>query len=331
MAASLASRRGLTLVEILVVVAIVGLLVALLFPALQSSREAARLVHCKNNLKQLGIAVLGFELANGHLPAGAVTTEPLDPVNNCELKTGVQNVSGRAPWTVLILPFLEESVRFDRFKIDQPFFGLSTDNGTALSTPNDAAQKEWCDRYVCPSSRKSNASNAVAPINYYACQGGGPAPKCTGDGDGRAFFYNGLFFNNSAVRFGDVRDGASNVIMLGETDYAPSLGASSQWGASWASSFRTAGNVPGSKCTTGKFKSCSFPIGLCATMSPINRPAPAPPDRFHMTTFGSAHQGGCCFALADGSIHFFAETFDLAAYQSLGIRSDGLPLGGWQP
>jgi prepilin-type N-terminal cleavage/methylation domain-containing protein len=332
MAASLPTRRGLTLVEVLVVVAIVGVLIALSFPALQSSREAARLVHCKNNLKQLGAAVLSFESSNGHLPAGALTLEKLDPVNNCNLKTGVQNKSGRAPWSVLILPFLGESARFDRFRMNSAFFGLWTDNGTAQSTPNDTAQKEWCDRYVCPSSQKSNASNAVAPTNYYACQGGGPAPLCEGDypGSGRAFFYNGLFFNNSAVRIADVRDGASNVIMLGETDYAPSLAASSQWGSSWASSFRTAGQVDGSACGSG-FESCSFPIGLCATMSPINRPAPPAPHRFHMTTFGSAHRGGCCFAMADGSIHFFAETFDLAVYQSLGIRSDGIPRGVWQP
>jgi prepilin-type N-terminal cleavage/methylation domain-containing protein len=321
-------RRGLTLVELLVVIAIVALLVALLMPAVQSAREAARRTQCANNLKQLSLAVHLFNSSNGHLPAGAVTTVPLDPVNNCDLRTGVQNVSSRAPWTVLILPFLEESARYDRFQLDRPFFGLWTDNGAASATPNDAAQKERCDRYVCPSSRPSNAWTAAAPINYYACQGGGPTPSCTGDTAGRAFFYNGLFFNNSAVRSGSIRDGASNVIMLGETDYAPSPSWSGQFGASWASSFRTAGrSIAGNFCFHAP--SCSMPIGVCGTMNPINQPNVG--DLSFMTTFGSSHLGGCFIALADGSIHFFSETIDLAAYRSLGVRNDGLPLGGWIP
>jgi len=321
-----ARRHGLTLVELLAVIAIVAVLVAFLMPAVQSARELARRTQCANNLKQLSLAVLGFESSNGHLPAGAVTTLPLDPVNNCALQTGVQNVSSRAPWTVLILPFLEESARYNRFQLDRPFFGFWTDNGAAQSTPNDAAQKERCDRYVCPSSRRSNAWTAAAAINYYACQGGGPTPKCTGDSPGRAFFYNGLFFNNSTIRIASIRDGASNVIMLGETDYAPSPSWSGLWGGSWASSFRTAGTVAGSSCGG---HSCSIPIGVCGTMNPINQPNIG--DLSFTTTFGSSHPGGCSIALADGSIHFFSETIDLAAYRSLGVRNDGLPLGGWLP
>lgn len=316
--------RGLTLVELLVVIAIVALLVALLLPAVQAARESARLTQCKNTLRQLGVAVLGFESSTGHLPAGAMTTEPLDPVNNCALRTGVQNVSSRAPWTVLILPFLEESARYDRFQLDRPFFGLWTDNGQARSTPNDAAQKERCERYICPSSRRSNASTAAAPINYYACQGGGATPRCTGDTPARAFFYNGLFFNNSAVRIASIRDGASNVIMLGETDYAPTSNWGGLFGGSWASSFRTAGHVAGSACG-GSVESCSIPIGVCGTMNPINQQAVG--GLSWPTTFGSSHRGGCCFALADGSIHFIDEAIDLTAYRSLGIRADGLPLG----
>jgi len=117
----------------------------------------------------------------------------------------VQNVSSRAPWTVLILPFLEESARYDRFQLDRRFFGLWTDNG--------------------------------------------------------------LFFNNSAVRIASIRDGASNVIMLGETEYAPISNWGGLFGGSWASSFRTAGHVAGSACG-GPAQSCSIPIGVCGTMNP---------------------------------------------------------------
>ena len=93
-----------------------------------------------------------------------ITTESNDPATNCELKTGVQNVSSRAPWTVLVLPYLEEQNRYDEFDFNKPFFGLSPDNGPTTSTPNDAAQKSRLEKYVCPSSARSGSSGAVAPI-----------------------------------------------------------------------------------------------------------------------------------------------------------------------
>ncbi len=321
-------NSGFTLVELLVVIAIIGILVALLLPAVQSAREAARRMQCSNQLKQIALAMLTYESSVGSLPAGAITTVTSSASSNCNLADGVQNVSSRAPWSVLILPQLEEQNRHDEFDFKSPFFGLTPDNGTAKTTPNDAAQKKRLGLYICPSAARSHASSAVAPINYYACQGGGATPACVGDTPGRAFFYNGLFFNNSGTRIGDIRDGTTNVIMLGETESAPGSNVGSNtFAGTWASSFRTAGNVPGSACGGSSASgSCSIPTGLCATMNPINTPSPG--DLNWPTTFGSDHPGGCMFALGDGSVHFLSESIDLATYRSLGIRDDGLPLGG---
>lgn len=319
-----------TLVELLVVIAIIGILVALLLPAVQAAREAARRMQCSNNLKQLALAILNYESGIGHLPSGAITTVTSSSSSNCNLADGVQNVSSRAPWTVLILPQLEEQNRYDEFDLNSPFFGLTPDNGSATTTPNDAAQKKPLKKYVCPSSSRASASNAVAPINYYACQGGGPTPACAGDTPNRAFFYNGLFFNNSGTTIAEIRDGTTNVIMLGETEYATGFAVgSSLFAGTWASSFRTAGPVAGSACGSGGTGSCSIPIGVCATMNPINSPTPG--DLNYPTTFGSDHPGGCLFALADGSVHFLSESIDLATYRSLGIRNDGQPVGGFLP
>src|ERR1700712_2295589 len=100
-------RRAFTLVELLVVIAIIGVLVALLLPAIQAAREAARRSQCKNNLKQIGLALHNFESARRSFPPGFTST----PKNN------VVNAEGTGPgwgWGAHILPYLEESSLFQQ-------------------------------------------------------------------------------------------------------------------------------------------------------------------------------------------------------------------------
>jgi prepilin-type N-terminal cleavage/methylation domain-containing protein len=116
-----ASREAFTLVELLVVIAIVGILIALLLPAVQAAREAARKSHCKNNLKQIGLAMHNYQLSLGSFPTGYLYRP--DPQGN----------QAGFGWAALILPYLEHENVHEEFDFNVPVFARGTEsraNGT---------------------------------------------------------------------------------------------------------------------------------------------------------------------------------------------------------
>ena len=307
--------RAFTLVELLVVIAIIGILIALLLPAVQAAREAARRAQCSNNLKQIGLALHNYHSAHKVFPPGGITH-----LTEC-LLVGSSSRDGGAPWTVFILPFLEDQNRYDRYDFKGSFADLHWTPGA----DNHAVQFEPNARFQCPSD--PNSADDVCNTNYYGCQGGGlDGPACTATTPGRVFFHNGIFHNNSKVKIGHVIDGTSNVFLVGETKYCPiKPGNPADAYASWDTSLRV-------------YPSDAFPLpsGLCAAWEGINsadwhtwNPALRFTGNVAASTFGSHHSGGCQFAMADGSVHFVAETIDLAVYRGLGARDDGLPAGGF--
>jgi prepilin-type N-terminal cleavage/methylation domain-containing protein/prepilin-type processing-associated H-X9-DG protein len=136
------ARGAFTLIEVLVVIAIIGLLVALLLPAVQAAREAARRMQCVNNLKQLGLAVQGYSDINGALPPAAAT----GPVgsNNFSMKTRV-------------LPFIEQAALFN--SMNMSYFQMAAENGTSLTT--------MVATFLCP-------SDGNVPCGTYDVSGPGP-------------------------------------------------------------------------------------------------------------------------------------------------------------
>lgn len=311
-------HEGITIIELLVVIAIIGLLLALLIPAIQAAREAGRRITCSNNLHQIGIAMQNYESALGAFPPGAITHRTSDAHINCNVG-GSANADSFAPWTVLLLPYLERRPESERFRYDLPFFGLYH-----LPAPaqNSSAQLTRCAAYECPSDPNSRGENANT--NYFGVQGGGAVPDCTSTPpfDGRVFFYNGLFYNNSHIGFRDVTDGSSNTMAVGETRYLQLKGGGSQssglFYGTWASSFWTVGS---------QGTSSSMPVTLAAAMDAINSVALNPERDWtveHQTRlFGSYHPSGCNFLLVDGHVRFLNDAVDLAVYRSLGIRNDG--------
>jgi prepilin-type N-terminal cleavage/methylation domain-containing protein len=155
-----ADRRGFTLVELLVVIAIIGVLVALLLPAVQAAREAARRMHCMNNVRQLGLAVLEFESAKKALPPGAAISEAVSTagcadgsnasyganISDCFDYKSLREGPGYS-WIVLVLPFMEEQALYEQFDFTRKISTLAT------MTPPRIPFSQIIGSLICPTDR----------------------------------------------------------------------------------------------------------------------------------------------------------------------------------
>ena len=221
-------RNGMTLVELLAVIAIVALLVALLVPAVQAAREAARRTTCANNLKQLALGVLGYESANGKFPALAYETSLRDVLNKAPNWTPWnENTWHRYGPLFHILPFMELTSLHD-----EGMRQLTSQTGTNMFpsrlTISDASRQPAL--LLCPSEpvrtpRRFGTTLWDAGLtSYHACQG--DTFNIHGEGwRNRGVFRNGMFVtgpsnapieNIQYTTMAHVRDGASNTVMLGE-------------------------------------------------------------------------------------------------------------------
>ncbi len=279
--------RGFTLIELLVVIAIIAILIALLLPAVQQAREAARRTQCKNNLMQIGLALHNYEMAFEMLPPGCVNET--GPIRNIE-------EGYHMSWIVQILPLLEQANVFGQIN-----FSLS-----AYSPANGAFRRMVIPTLSCPSDwqrQGSQGNQVLAMNNYAACFGGENVPIDSKN--------NGVMFLNSSVGFRQIRDGASNTIMVGEKcaiEDANELG--------WISGTKSTLRNTGVKINSG------WDIGGNAPgASRFRKPLPPPSDT-DTSGYSSYHVGGSQVVLADGSVRFLSENINLSVYANLGNRAD---------
>ncbi|MEX1039747.1 MAG: DUF1559 domain-containing protein [Pirellulaceae bacterium] len=314
------SRFGFTLVELLVVIAIIGVLVALLLPAVQQAREAARRMTCQNKLKQLALAIHNYHDTFNSFPSGGISNVSIQASDFCSKAPGSGGFSfSQAPWTVLILPFIEEGPRYDAFDLRAGIISIQDD--ASFGNGNAANRAQWLlnnEKYQCPSDPYSNET--TRRNNYFGVQGGETA-FCSNSGGARVWNKDGLIFHNAKVGFRDAIDGSSNVFLLGESIYQTTEESNTiaQY-STWASS-----DWP---------RSVGMPSQAASAVLPIN--SQEPPSAVNgitwdisSRTFGSFHPGGCLFAMGDASVHFIPETIDLITYRTLAKRADGLPVGGF--
>lgn len=179
------ARRAFTLIELLVVIAIIAILIALLLPAVQQAREAAKRTQCKNNMKQIGLALHNYHDTFGLFPpaqifdaiaAGNDKDATVGGGNTCF--PGLYSNQGRfngAPWTVLILPYIEQANLYQQFNLAQPFFGrVDYQNDPSVNYPIQL--KDSPSVFRCPTNPAFQSDRYICC--YSACMGGGgPAFK----------------------------------------------------------------------------------------------------------------------------------------------------------
>lgn len=302
-------RYGFTLIELLVVIAIIAVLIALLLPAVQQAREAARRTQCRNNLKQIGLALHNYNETFGRFPlggagtsSGAITT----PGGTC---AWAGTTPMRAPWTVAILPQLDESARYSKFVFEQDFTAYS--GNRVGSAANQAQWLQPLPKYRCP----SDAFFPSQPLtSYRGVEGGGSTPWCSSSSISatRFFFNNGVLYYNSSITFRDIMDGASNVLLVGESPYQNWSDTDTRYNEGWASAAFTINNSGFPSVSTG----ARYPLNTGRNGNDSSG------------CFGSNHTGGASFVLCDGSVHFLSENMNLTVYQQLGARADKAPVGG---
>ncbi len=355
-------RKAFTLIELLVVIAIIAILIALLLPAVQQAREAARRSQCKNNMKQIGLAMHNYLDVFGQLPPGVV-----NPGANAN---GVYNTPGADPglnhtgW-VYLLPYLDQAGLYNQFDLNCATGGVQRNRTPRCGwgggvNPNEALISTKLTVLLCPSDpgTATNSSHGSAAstwwknhywttnhgrTSYLFCAGGHGVGWANGalwsayassksnlSNGMTGIRYRGAFGYNGAARMRDFTDGTSMTITATETVVNR---ASSAYDPVWAAYTWVAGpfaiNHP--NINPNHINNFRYHInGMnCMDSATSGCPVTGAPNTVLPTTgvASSVHEGGAHFLFGDGSVKFLSENMDQSTYALLTRLADGVPLG----
>ena len=334
------------------VIAIIGILVALLLPAIQSAREAARRAQCQNNLKQISLGLLNFHDLKEEFPRGVYTAAYPDPDSSDYDQVGLG-------WATKVLPYIEETAVYDQLRNNKvPGYendawkpGILQVAFAAGLTPI-AGGEAVIDTFVCPSV---DLPRTVPDSGYF--YGGSDQYGNTGYGvshykASRGYCDRGMYMRKeemlnsdtcddidingdgtlddvqkmpfSRVRIQDVLDGTSKTIALGEAAYFTDILNMPTWIGAWfedgAVLFKTTVSI---NCTLGGPR--QFPL----TQDDLDRleSLTAGTDSNEDDCAYSWHTGGVYFGFVDGSVHFLSDNLDVRVFALLGDRMDEEVIG----
>jgi len=308
-------QRGFTLIELLVVIAIIAILVALLLPAVQQAREAARRTQCKNNLKQLGLALHNYHDSHSTFPPAEFSLGTA--------AGGIRYGNGLS-FHVMILPYIDQTPLYSQFNF----------NGTTGWQDNRDRAISPITAFLCPSAtvRASTHPNelssaatgqvALSTTHYLGVLGpyGGldtPVNPATGSiypytstTTYGGYSDEGILTWKTSRKLRDVTDGTSNTLLLGESSSnAPEM--SSCCFRVWMRGTTDSNSNP---CITAARSIRYAPNSKTPTISGPN---------FNYMTFTSGHTGGIHVGIADGAVTFISDNIDMTVYRSLSTRSAG--------
>ncbi|WP_373653248.1 MULTISPECIES: DUF1559 domain-containing protein [unclassified Schlesneria] len=327
--ANISRRRSkaFTLIELLVVIAIIAVLIALLLPAVQQAREAARRTQCKNNFKQLGLALHNYHDTFSVFPYATANGPYSTPAN-------VKNHTGY----VLLLPYIDQSPLYNQVNFSLPMgdnLGAtwSPVSGAALTpgpapTTNTAIGTNKIAAFLCPSDNgketvvgDGNYGCAVGVIAYLTTYGfSTTSPNAWGYWSNENQYARGMFGENSNSNIRDVSDGTSNTVAMVETTLNVADGHTPAWSCrAYAGSSIDFANLSGGARKINDWECCAW------TSPPFNSRQVGRLGEWGSP--GSLHTGGLQVLLTDGSVRFISENLDATTRQRLGLIADGNPLG----
>ena len=319
--------RGFTLVELLVAIAVIGVMTAILLPAVQAAREAARRMECSNNAKQIALALHNHHDLHRNFPTGQRTY----------LNSFVDGVADARCWYQATLRFVERNDLADVFEN----YMCSDPSAASYGSPD-----RWLrvPTFMCPSDPAAGKNTTCTspwdghsfgpwPVessqgfhgNYVGCAGSnyfGPGSLWGRNGGD----LNGIFYCKSRTRLASVRDGTSNTLLLSEIVLVPDARGlddirgryyNAQCGNAW---FCTA-EPPNTSVPDQQIH--------CNPDDPANAPCiRLPGDGIDFMQFArSVHKRGVTAAMCDGSIHFFSNSIDREVFRALGSRAGNETVG----
>ncbi|MES2790733.1 MAG: DUF1559 domain-containing protein [Planctomycetota bacterium] len=316
-------RRGFTLIELLVVIAIIAVLIALLLPAVQQAREAARRSQCKNNLKQVGLALHNYHDTFNTLPIGC----------RAGLPPPAPSPGYGQSWWVAVLPYIDQAPLYNLWNHSAVNAGYTDQlplvDGKKI--PVALCPSSPMPQTISPGANGGSAAPGVA--HYTGIAGAYPDPSgaaaiVTDYQDGM-HTTGGVLFFNSKISFRDITDGTSNTMFVGEqSDFLIdptgtkvvniSSGPHGMWMGTASASERpfnttTVRFTPGYKISENAGANCPN-TGVCGNMGSNN-------------PIQSAHVGGAHILLGDGGVRFVSANINLNNFLYLASRADGKVIG----